>query len=270
MSNPRFVPELAEVEYYRRQWDVGLKQRVLRVQLHPHTRVFRGTDTAKITRTVRGLRYVQSAARGKQMLFQFGRDAWLAIHLGMTGKLRVTRAPYKPQKHDHLTIHLQCHVLIYTDPRQFGRIQFTSASAPPTIWTRVPPPPNHPLFTLASVEQFLARHPKLPIKATLLLQTGFPGIGNWMADEILWQTRLHPLTLTAHITIAQARNLWKATRVITRAALRTIGRDYSDPPQNWLFHERWSLKGACPKHRTPLQRATVGGRTTAWCPKCQR
>jgi formamidopyrimidine-DNA glycosylase len=59
-------------------------------------------------------------------------------------------------------------------------------------------------------------------------------------------------------------------RFVARASLRTIGRDNSDPPDGWLVHERWKTSGKCPRHGTTLRRETIGGRTTAWCPRCQR
>jgi len=268
------MPELAEVEYYRKQWDAGRGQSVVRIHLHPNTRVFRSTNTKHLVRTLPGLTYRQSRARGKQMLFQFGPTAWLGIHLGMSGKLRtvpVRKDPFRPAKHDHLAICLPKHVLVFTDPRQFGRVQFqiTPSGRRPDWWVRIPCAPTDPGFSESLVRQFLARHRKLPIKAALLLQTGFPGIGNWMADEILWQSRIPPTRRVADLSPAEMRTLWKLTRAISRTALRTIGKDFSDPPKRWLFHQRWTRKGHCPLHKTLLKCATIGGRTTVWCEKCQ-
>jgi formamidopyrimidine-DNA glycosylase len=265
------MPELAEVEYYRQQWNAGLGQRAVRIHLHPNTRVFRGTNTKHLLRTLRGLPYRQSWARGKQMLFQFGPTAWLGIHLGMTGKLRAEKLPFRPTRHDHLVITLQKRALVFTDPRQFGRVQFhmTPSGRRPDWWTKIPTAPTDPAFSQQLVRDFLARHPRLPIKAALLLQTGFPGIGNWMADEILWQSRIPPTRRTAQLSPTDVRTLWKTTRAICRTAMRTIARDFSDPPNRWLFHQRWSRKGRCPLHKAPLKCATIGGRTTVWCERCQ-
>jgi formamidopyrimidine-DNA glycosylase len=77
------MPELAEVEYYRRQWDAGLGERIVRVHLHETKRVFRGTDNGMV-RQLRGERLRSSEAAGKQMLFRFSGDFWQGIHLGMS------------------------------------------------------------------------------------------------------------------------------------------------------------------------------------------
>jgi formamidopyrimidine-DNA glycosylase len=120
------------------------------------------------------------------------------------------------------------------------------------------------------MKQFLDRHGRLPIKASLLLQKGFPGIGNWMADEILWRAGIAPRKPTARLKPAELQSLWKEVRYVARVALEKIGKDFGDPPKGWLFHERWNGKGRCPIHKTPLKRETIGGRTTAWCSKCQK
>ena len=86
------MPELAEVEYFRRQWDPGLGRRVVRVALHPEKRVYRGTDVAALEKALTGVRLLGSEGRGKQMLFRFARGASIGIHLGMSGRLSVEAA----------------------------------------------------------------------------------------------------------------------------------------------------------------------------------
>jgi formamidopyrimidine-DNA glycosylase len=264
------MPELAEVEYYRKQWDVGLGQRVIKVETHKNTRVFRGMNATDMAEALRGLDYCQSSARGKQMLFRFGSEAWIGLHLGMTGKLRTGNASSRAGQHDHLLIRLQKVVLVFCDPRQFGRVQFHRGPKPPHWWTKIPATPAEPAFTAKAVRAFLAKHGRLPIKGALLLQTGFPGIGNWMADEMLWQAGIAPGRKTAELSPAEVTLIWKMGRHVARRALGTIGKDFSDPPSDWLFHQRWSRTGVCPRHKMVLSCATIAGRTTVWCMKCQR
>ena len=98
------MPELAEVEFFRKQWDAGLDKRIAAVLLHPDKRVFRGTDAQKLQQVLPGSRLLASEAHGKQMLFRFSHGIWLGLHLGMTGKLRAAEASFKPSKHDHLVL----------------------------------------------------------------------------------------------------------------------------------------------------------------------
>jgi formamidopyrimidine-DNA glycosylase len=264
------MPELAEVEYYRSQWDPGIGAKVLAVDLHADKRIFRGTDTRGIERELAGAKLLESEARGKQMAFRFSGGNWLAIHLGMTGKLRVAPAEFTSGKHDHLVLRQKQRALVFSDPRQFGRVLFFHGNGEPPWWSAIPPALTSDAFTREVLREALQRHSRLPVKAALLLQQHFPGVGNWMADEILWRARMSPRTASRAIEGTRLRNLRKAIVFVCREALEHIGRDFSDPPRGWLFHERWSAKGKCPRDQTELKRETVGGRTTAWCPKCQK
>jgi formamidopyrimidine-DNA glycosylase len=71
------MPELAEVEYFRRQWNAGIRNRVIKIAQHPDKRVFRGTDTRALHRELAGARLLTSEARGKRMLFRFSNENWL-------------------------------------------------------------------------------------------------------------------------------------------------------------------------------------------------
>lgn len=263
------MPELAEVDYYRKQWDAGLGSPVTHVHLNGEKRIFRGTDTEALAEALIARRLRGSESRGKQMLFCFSGHCWLGLHLGMTGKLSTGPADYIPAKHDHLVLFQRKRALIFNDMRQFGRVLFARTPEAPPWWRDLPPDAASPGFTRELMDRFLDRHRKLAIKPALLLQDGFPGVGNWMADEILWRAGIAPHRPCSTLGDAERQRLHKETRFVARQALAKIGPDFADPPRTWLFHQRWTRTGICPKHKTPLQRAAIGGRTTAWCPACQ-
>ncbi|HZM01955.1 MAG TPA: DNA-formamidopyrimidine glycosylase family protein [Candidatus Saccharimonadales bacterium] len=263
------MPELAEVEYYRQQWRHGLKQRIQAVKLNAGKRIFRGTDATALQKALRGSTLLGSEAHGKQLLFRFSKGGWLGIHLGMTGKLRVDPAGAASLKHDHLVLRQSKRSLVFSDPRQFGRVLFHLGKNPPPWWADRPAAVLSPAFTLDAMKQFLSRHERAPIKAVLLLQSGFPGIGNWMADEILWQSKIHPGRPTGGLLAAETKRLRAKVQHVCREALRAIGDHDGDLPPRWLFHHRWRRGGHCPADGTVLQRGQFGGRTTCWCPSCQ-
>jgi formamidopyrimidine-DNA glycosylase len=263
------MPELAEVEWYRKQWDAGRGDKIAAVGLHPRKRLFRGTDTPALKERLTGQRFLDSLARGKRMLFEFSGDNWLGIHLGMTGTLRVEPATFVPGKHDHLILRQAKRTLVFRDSRQFGRVRFHHGQNEPDWWRGNVPEIISRDFDRNFLDRFLDRHAKASIKAVLLMQNGFSGIGNWMADEILWRAKIIPSRPAAKLNDTQRIALLRETRFVVKRSLATLGRDYSDPPRGWLIHQRWKRDGICPRHRTPLHRATIGGRTTAWCPKCQ-
>lgn len=263
------MPELAEVEYFRRRWDAGLGQKIVRVHANGTKRPFRGNDL-RLLQKLAGEKLVGSEAAGKQMVFRFSGDFWLGIHLGMTGELSVGTATHVPAKHDHLVLYQKERALVFKDARQFGRVLIEQGTGAPKWWAGIAPAVTSNAFTVGYMGEFLARHGRLPIKAALLHQKGFPGIGNWMADEILWRAGVAPARLSGKLEADEVRRLHKEVRYVARVALEKIGPDFGDPPKGWLFHQRWSAKGICPKHKSPLRRETIGGRTTAWCPQCQK
>lgn len=274
------MPELAEVEFYRKRWHQALAGReVVRVQVHPRARVFRSASTARaVVRTLTGARYIGSMAAAKQLCFRFSSDAWLGVHLGMSGELRVEPSVYRAGRHDHLVLHTSDRALVFTDPRMFGEIRVHRGEEPPRWWSGIAPSVLSEAFTVAAVAAFLRRRSRAPIKAVLLLQERFPGIGNWMADEILWRAAIHPRRPAGSLRPDEVRALWRETRRVARLALTVIaGRGDDLPPDlnvripgSWLFSHRWEDGGRCPRTGASLVREVIGGRTTCWSPGRQK
>jgi formamidopyrimidine-DNA glycosylase len=272
------MPELAEVEFFRRRWSVGHGDRVTDVLVHPRARVFRDCDVPALRRSLRGAKLLGSESAAKQMLFRFSGDAWLGVHLGMSGELRVAPPDYAPGKHDHLVLVQRKRALVFTDPRMFGGALFHRGKTPPRWWTRIAPAILSETFTVEAVAGFLRRRARAPIKAVLLMQERFPGVGNWMADEILWRAALHPARLAGSLTTAETRRLHRECRFVCRGALKyNAGVGGPLPPElnafmpaSWLFNHRWEDGGRCPRTGTKLLRAEIGGRTTCWSPARQK
>jgi formamidopyrimidine-DNA glycosylase len=160
--------------------------------------------------------------------------------------------------------------LVFTDARQFGRVRFHAGETTPPWRANLPPAILSNQFTRSTMQNFLRRHGRMPLKAVLLLQDGFPGVGNWMADEILWRSGIRPARLAGKITGAEAKKLFREVRFVCREAMRTVSANFDYPPASWLFHRRWRRDGICPRDGSTLSRAQIGGRTTCWCRSCQK
>lgn len=273
------MPELAEVEFYRKRWALAATgQRITRVALHPEKRPVRHIDVSAAEEALTGARLVSSAAAAKQMIFRFGKDAALGVHLGMTGELFVAAPDFSPGKHDHLVLFTGRQALVFRDPRMFGRIEFHRGKETPPWWSRIAPAVLSAAFTREAVAAFLRRRARSPIKAVLLMQERFPGIGNWMADEILWRSAVHPARRAGSLSTTEVTTLWRQCRTVARQALAAIaGRGNALPgdlnvgiPRSWLFLHRWSDGGRCPRTGVLLRRATIGGRTSCWSPARQK
>ena len=265
------MPELAEVDFFRRQWDPGLGAIVESVSLHPDKRVFRETPVTSLRRRLRGQRLESSQTHGKQMAFCFSGGSWLGIHLGMTGALRVESSHWKPEAHDHLVLRQGERALVYRDPRLFGRVRFhhDEQGEPPLWWRDLPPSILSRQFSAPYLIGKLRQRRRAVIKAVLLDQSLFPGVGNWMADEVLWRSSVHPSERVGDLTEEDLRTIWRQTRFVARGAMRVIAPSWGELPTGWLFHERWEDGGRCPRTGVPLVRETIGGRTTCWSPALQ-
>ena len=283
------MPELAEAEFFRKRWHQAALRSppILRVHTHDAKKLFRTAPATALRAALTQAVYSTSAAAAKQILFRFQRpatktapaiDAWLGIHLGMTGELSVFAPTHTPRKHDHLILYTAAHALVFSDPRMFGRIQFHLGAAAPAWWTQIAPALLSTAFSAKVVAAFLQRRARAPIKAVLLMQERFPGVGNWMADEILWRAAIHPAQPAGTLRPTEVQKLWRECRAVTRLALTTIaGRGDELPPDlniaipnTWLFNHRWEKGGHCPKTQKPLARAEIGGRTTCWSPARQK
>lgn len=263
------MPELAEVEFYRKRWNAGLGKKIVRVELHVEKRIFRQTNPDLIRR-LPGQKLLNSFAHGKQMLFEFSGSYWMGVHLGMSGELRTEPVGYEPAKHDHLVWYTKDSAFVFEDQRLFGLVLFEKSASSPEWWAELPPPVSSNEFTLEFLHDKLGRSKTAPVKALLLDQAIFPGVGNWVADEILWQAGIRPHRSFSSLSAHEVSRLWETTRYVCSKALETIGEDIENVPKGWLFDERWGSKGICPKHKKPLHRETVGGRTSAFCPLCQK
>ena len=270
------MPELAEVDYIRKEWNPGLKKRIEKVGGHLKARIFRGIDAGTFVDALTGATLEHSESRGKQMLFvakpkgTTKNRIWLGLHLGMTGHLRIVPLEFEPRKHDHLILFQAKQALVFEDPRLFGRVLFGEGAEAPDWWAKLPPDLLSDAFTEKALADFLRRRARAPMKAVLLMQERFPGIGNWMADEILWRAGIHPRQAAGSLDAKRVKVLYRDIRDICRDSLRIIGKDWSDLPKTWLFHYRWKKGGTCPKTGAKLQHATIGGRTTCWSPEKQK
>jgi len=265
------MPELAEVAYYARQWErgMGAEQPIQSLRCRLQARCCRALD-AKTLRRARGAWLSGLRVHGKRILYSMSNGDHFEVHLGMTGKLGVAERLDALEPPFQFAIDLPARVLTYEDYRQFGQLRWHLGPEIPESWRGLPPQPHEPGFRFARLREAARRRRRLPVKAWLLDQAVFPGVGNWMADEILWQAGLAPGRPTGSLREAELKRLWLKTRHVCRKALDTVGRDYRPPPRRWLFRVRWKPGEACPRCEATLERETIGGRAACWCRRCQR
>ena len=157
--------------------------------------------------------------------------------------------------------------LAMTNPRRLGRIRLLHdpLSEPPLCL--LGPDPLNELPSLAVFTQMLEAR-RGPIKAVLLDQKFLAGIGNWIADEVLYQARISPFRVAPSLNDAEIKRLRSKIRFVIERAVAVDAR--SDLfPRDWLFHVRWGKDPLAQVRSGGLAFGVVGGRTTAWVPAVQ-
>jgi formamidopyrimidine-DNA glycosylase len=229
-------------------------------------------NRSKLAQKLAGRRIESVTRRGKFILIALDQGT-LTVHLGMTGKLLLEKALLEGEagEHTHGVFHLDDGMLLYHDPRQFGRIEF-SDGAPPRV-ARLGPEPLEIGF-----EEFRMRlKRKTRMKALLLNQTFLAGLGNIYADESLFAAGIHPLAVANRLSTARAKKLYDAIRGILSHAIKLGGSSISDyvngrGERGWfqMEHRVYGREGEpCANCGRPIRKILVAHRGTHYCPRCQ-
>lgn len=234
-----------------------------------------GTD---LPRHLRGRRIIAIDRRGKRIVVALQPAGRLLIHLGMTGRLTVRPVGAERRLHTHMVLHLaRPHAapleVHFCDPRRFGYLRWLHEDEQADAGLG-PEPLN---ITTADLAQRLSRTAR-PVKAALMDQRVIAGLGNIYVDESLFLAHIHPLTPCKRLSVAQARSLRRAIVRTLQQAIESHGstvRDYADAAgaSGWFQHHHKVYGKAtqpCTRCRTPIVRIVVGGRSTCYCPACQK
>jgi formamidopyrimidine-DNA glycosylase len=261
------MPELPEVEAYRRlAEDAALDRPVARVCAPDAWYLKRGLTEQALAAVLVGRRFAAADRVGKLLLLVTEDGPTLGLRFGMSGRLVVDgRAGVEGllyasnealARYDRLIIQFaDGGDLRMRDPRRLGGVELEPR--PEALG------PDALTVSPAELKRALAGS-TAPLKARLLDQSRVAGIGNLIADEVLWRAGLSPVRPAGSLTPAELRRLHHHLHRVLDDLLARGGSHTGD------FLPARRPGGLCPRDGTPLVRATVGGRTTWWCPKHQR
>jgi formamidopyrimidine-DNA glycosylase len=264
------MPELPEVESARAVIErKGLGRVIVDVD-DSDTYVCRPHVPGEIRHALLGGELITALRQGKSMWCQVGsssEDVTLGIHLGMSGKIVIADAngtevdggdywEGRRQPGDYRWARFTVTFddggrLMLVDPRRLGRIRLN----PPVEQLG----PDAQLITPAQFRAALAAGGSAPVKARIMDQHRIAGIGNLLADEILWRARIHPARAVGTLTATEESRLLRASRDAIRAALRDGGVH----ALTIIPHRHQG--GTCPRDHAPMRTAAVDGRTSWWC-----
>lgn len=244
-----------------------------------------GVPTEAILGALEGRTVSGVGRKGKFWWLELDATPWLFGHLGMNGWVRELDAPtIRLHSHgqapldgdDGLPRFLKLLIeaedgrrIAMTDSRRFARLWLGNSPAEDRQITQLGPDAFTDLVPLSELKAILARR-KAPIKAVLLDQGTMAGVGNWIADESLYQARISPKRLANTLKPKQVAALRAALAEVIGHAVE-VDADYTRFPDHWMFAHRWGGgRGAETLHGRLLVRETIAGRTTAWVPEVQK
>lgn len=269
------MPELPEVETTVRGLAPALLGERL-VSVEPRRPDLRRPMPPDLRQRMTGAVVTRLARRAKYGLIDTDRGDTMIFHLGMSGRWRLD--PDGIGKHDHLVLRTPSRVVALNDPRRFGSVDLveTASLHAYPAFAALGPEPLGPDFTADYLAAAFAGRSG-PVKALLLDQRIVAGLGNIYVCEALHQARIAPGTRGGRIGAARLERLVASVREIISAAIEAGGsslRDYARPDgELGYFFKRWRAYG---REGEPcgcggrIRRRVDGGRSTFYCPQCQR
>jgi formamidopyrimidine-DNA glycosylase len=249
------MPELPEAERARNLIARhALGRRVVAVEDHDRY-VSRPHAAGEIASALIGRRLTSAKRVGKTLWCETDDEGVvLGLHLGMAGRIAIDEEPH--ERWDRFALTFEDGVrMALRDKRRLGR-----ATLAPDL-SRLGP--DAAQATRAHFRSRVGRG-AAAIKARIMDQSVIAGVGNLLADEILWQARIDPRRPAGELSEEELDELRRATRAALRRALHRGGAHTGT-----LIPHR-GAEGHCPRCGTPLARARIGGRTSYWCPHDQR
>ncbi|MGA0333761.1 MAG: Fpg/Nei family DNA glycosylase [Kiritimatiellia bacterium] len=260
------MPELPEVETWRRLAQRAAAGKSIRKAVTAEDRIiFDQNDPADLARQLRGQEIIGTARRGKYSWLRLGNGKDLMLHFGMSGSLWWLHPEDPDPSHLKLQLHLSDGTrLAYRNLRRIGRIRYLddAASTPPI--STLGPDPLEENLSLAWMRKQLSKR-NTPLTAALVDETLFAGVGNWIADEVLYQARIDPQRCCRDLSAEEIKILRSCLMRILRKAVE-VEADAGRFPKSWLFHYRWGKKALSDAAGEAIRFDQVGGRTTAWVP----
>lgn len=276
------MPELPEVEHLVR----GLRRAVLGRQIIATDirlpKLIAPTSPSAFNRKLKGGRITGVGRRGKFILIEIDSGHILVVHLRMTGKFQVLSPDDPLPPHAHAIFYLDDERrLVFRDQRQFGVMKLVAGSRLRNTKgiTGLAPEPFSDDFTVAYLSQILGKSQRT-LKNLLLDQTRVVGLGNIYAAEALYRAGVSPFRIASRLGSRRVERLHQAIRDVLRAAISgsSTRRINLESPNGFsygeVFEDVWQVyerEGQpCFKCGTSIRRLVHGGRSTYWCPKCQR
>jgi len=259
------MPELPDVEVIKHYLDsTSLHQTIEKVTVR-NPKIL-GNVSPRVLREALTARKFQTTRRhGKYLLVHLDGGSWLTLHFGMTGRLEYFGDICEDPRYDRLRIDfVNGFHLAYVCQRMLGEVDLAEDAESFIKGKNLGPDAFGLDFTTF---RNIIRGRRGAIKSTLMNQRRIAGIGNIYADEILFQTGLHPNTVPDRLDEEMLRRLFQGMKGVLQTAIDHHA-DSRRLPRTYVLRQRHK-GGTCPRCKVELRRVKISGRTAYYCPRCQ-
>ena len=272
------LPEIAEVETVRNTLKKQiLNKKIKKVNIRYDKMI--ESDLKDFVSILEGNEFLDIKRRGKWLIFEL-HDHYLLTHLRMEGKFYLKNEELPLEKHEHIIFTFDDNTdLRYHDTRKFGRmnlIKKEDLENTEAIKKQGEEPFSKNLTAIYLKEKFSKK--KLPIKTVLLDQTIISGLGNIYANEVLFAAKINPLKKACDLSKQECQNIVLATNEIIESAIKMGGttiKSYTSSlgvtgrfQQKLMVHKRENEP--CKVCNEKIVNIKIGGRSTYYCPFCQK
>lgn len=266
------MPELPDVELFKRHLNTTCQGRTIRQVTVNDARILSGISASELSRRLHGARLAESRRHGKYLLVGFDPPAWLTLHFGMNGSLKHFMEVEDDPRYDRVRFDfVDNHHLAYVNPRLFGGVGLVGDADAFIADEGLGPDALDPRFDFAALERALTGR-KRDMKSLLMDQAVIAGIGNIYSDEILFQARIHPRTRCDRLTAETRTRLFSCIKEVLQVAVDD-GAGAEQPvdhlPETFFIPHR-EKRAQCPRCGAEIETVKFSGRTAYYCPRCQR
>ena len=274
------MPELPEIETIKRTLEPKLiGQRILSLDVR-RPDVLKHPGPSEFIQAVTGQQVECLSRRGKYLRIHMHSDSLLVVHLRMTGRLICLAPSVEENVHTHVIFHLDSgDELRFSDVRRFGGLWFLQPGELDTYtgMSKLGPEPFGEEFSSEYLLAAIHRR-RCSIKQILLDQTVVAGLGNIYCDEVLFSAGIRPDRSGHTLTLEECSTLVESVRQVLTEAIQHRGTTFSDfldgngqAGENYPFLLAYQHGGhPCPRCGTIMEKVRIGGRSTCFCPACQR
>jgi formamidopyrimidine-DNA glycosylase len=258
---------------------------IAEARIEPDEIVLGGRDPKEVEASLIGRRIDNVGRKGKFWWLELDEKPWLFGHLGMSGWIRHLgadgvrlhshgEAPLDDERGTPRFLKLMITAedgqrIAFTDGRRLGRLWLAEGPDADQQVKKLGRDVHDDLPNANELADMLKKR-KPVIKAVLLDQALFAGVGNWVADEVLYQSGIAPSRQASSLSLVEVERLREALRTVVSHAV-DVDADHTRYPDSWLFLSRWGgNRGAGQIDGHAITRETIGGRTTAWVPTRQK